>query len=384
MIWLIILSIFTVYSFISLGIVYILAINMDNIDRHVSAECFPPASAGGPKVSMIIPCRNEREDIGKCIESALAQSYRDKEIIVVDGNSEDGTWDAICKYAGRIKALRESERPKGWTGKNWGAYLGYRASDGEILLFVDGDMVLEPDMVTKCVCTMKQEKIDLLSLGPKMVMNGFWEKLMLPLFAQFIMLLYMPPLMNRDRGKWAMANGQFLMARREAYEKSGTHERIRGKIVEDVNLAKMFRASGFRVRFYWASQYLSTRMYRNFAELWEGIVRDIQGEVGRRFHLYLLNALYIVATFYLPVVLALYFAFAGEALLASISAISLIFIVLRMFVFQVGTGSPKWFSLLFPVSMGMYLAMVLAAFSKALRGADVVWKKRHYPITMEE
>ena len=383
MIWLIILSIFTVYSFLSLGIVYMLAINMDNIDKHVSAECFPPASADGPMVSMIIPCRNEQEDIGKCIESALAQSYPDKEIIVVDGNSEDGTWGVICKYAGRIKALRESERPKGWTGKNWGAYLGYRAADGQTLLFVDGDMVLEPDTVTKCVCTMEQEKIDLLSLGPKMVMNGFWEKLMLPLFAQFIMLLYMPPLMNRDRGKWVMANGQFLMARREAYEKSGTHERIKGKIVEDVNLAKMFRASGFRVRFYWASQYLSTRMYRNFAELWEGIVRDIQGEVGRRFHLYLLNALYIVATFYLPVVFALYFAFAGEALLASISAISLIFIVLRMLVFQVGTDSPKWFSLLFPISMGTYLAMVLTAFSKALRGADVVWKKRHYPITIK-
>jgi chlorobactene glucosyltransferase len=381
--WLVVLSIFAAYSFLSLGMVYLLAVNMDNIDRHVSGRDFTSGLAELPLVSIILPVRNERDDIADCIESVIAQDYPRKEVIVVDGNSDDGTWEIVGHYGDKIRSLRESDRPSGWTGKNWGAYLGYRAAKGDILLFVDGDMVLGRGTVSKCVGVMMHEKIDLLSLGPKMVMNGFWEKLMLPLFAQFIMLLYMPPLMNRDRGRWAMANGQFLMAVRDAYEKSGTHEGIRGRIVEDVNLARMFKKNGFRLRFYWASQDLSTRMYRDFVELREGLVRDIQGETGRRYHLYILNVLYILITFYLPLVTFPYFAVTGNALLALISFISVVFILLRMLVFQVGTGSPKWFSLLFPISAGVYMAMVLMAFARALRGEDVIWKKRRYPINPE-
>lgn len=374
---------FAVYSFLSLGTVFLLAANVDSIDDHLPETDERMSRLPMKTVSVIIPCRNEADDIRGCIDSVLDQDYSRFEVIVADGNSEDGTWDILKSYGDRIKAIREEERPAGWTGKNWGAYLGYRASIGEILLFVDGDMVLSPETVSKSVMSMSHERADLLSLGPRMVMKGFWEKLMLPLFAQFIMLLYMPPLMNRDRGRRAMANGQYMMMDRKAYEKCGTHRAISGKIVEDVNLAKLFRKNGMKIRFYWASGYLSTRMYRNGGELWEGVVRDIQGEVGRKYHVHLAGILYLVLTFYLPFWM-LYFSAAGaNFLLLVIALMSITFILLRMLIFQIGTESPAYMALLFPVSIGVYTLISVTAFLRAVGGYTVVWKKRNYSMTRE-
>ena len=374
---------FAVYSFLSLGTVFLLAANVDSIDDHLPETDELMSRLPTKTVSVIIPCRNEADDIRGCIDSVLDQDYSRFEVIVADGNSEDGTWDILQSYGDRIKAIREEERPAGWTGKNWGAYLGYRASIGEILLFVDGDMVLSPETVSKSVMSMSHERADLLSLGPRMVMKGFWEKLMLPLFAQFIMLLYMPPLMNRDRGRRAMANGQYMMMDRKAYEKCGTHRAISGKIVEDVNLAKLFRKNGMKIRFYWASGYLSTRMYRNGGELWEGVVRDIQGEVGRKYHVHLAGILYLVLTFYLPFWM-LYFSAAGaNFLLLVIALMSITFILLRMLIFQIGTESPAYMALLFPVSIGVYTLISVTAFLRAVGGYTVVWKKRNYSMTRE-
>ena len=374
---------FAVYSFLSLGTVFLLAANVDSIDDHLPETDELMSRLPTKTVSVIIPCRNEADDIRGCIDSVLDQDYSRFEVIVADGNSEDGTWDILKSYGDRIKAIREEERPAGWTGKNWGAYLGYRASIGEILLFVDGDMVLSPETVSKSVMSMSHERADLLSLGPRMVMKGFWEKLMLPLFAQFIMLLYMPPLMNRDRGRRAMANGQYMMMDRKAYEKCGTHRAISGKIVEDVNLAKLFRKNGMKIRFYWASGYLSTRMYRNGGELWEGVVRDIQGEVGRKYHVHLAGILYLVLTFYLPFWM-LYFSAAGaNFLLLVIALMSITFILLRMLIFQIGTESPAYMALLFPVSIGVYTLISVTAFLRAVGGYTVVWKKRNYSMTRE-
>ncbi len=374
---------FAVYSFLSLGTVFLLAANVDSIDDHLPETDELMSRLPMKTVSVIIPCRNEEDDIRGCIDSVLDQDYSRFEVIVADGNSEDGTWDILKSYGDRIKAIREEERPAGWTGKNWGAYLGYRASIGEILLFVDGDMVLSPETVSKSVMSMSHERADLLSLGPRMVMKGFWEKLMLPLFAQFIMLLYMPPLMNRDRGRRAMANGQYMMMDRKAYEKCGTHRAISGKIVEDVNLAKLFRKNGMKIRFYWASGYLSTRMYRNGGELWEGVVRDIQGEVGRKYHVHLAGILYLVLTFYLPFWM-LYFSAAGaNFLLLVIALMSITFILLRMLIFQIGTESPAYMALLFPVSIGVYTLISVTAFLRAVGGYTVVWKKRNYSMTRE-
>ena len=136
-----------------------------------------------------------------------------------------------------------------------------------------------------------------------------------------------------------------------------------------------------KIRFYWASGYLSTRMYRNRGELWEGVVRDIQGEVGRKYHIHLAGILYLAFTFYLPFWMMYYSIFDGSLLLLAVSSLSLVFVILRMLIFQIGTGSPAYLALLFPVSIGIYLLISMSAFLRAVAGFKVLWKDRKYSMT---
>ncbi len=365
-----------VYSFFSLGALFILVIRLESL--HEAHSRHGKRGRETPLLSVVIPCRNEAADIARCLDSILAQDYERMEVIVVDGNSEDGTWEILQNYGDGIRAVREKSIPDGWTGKNWAAYSGYRISSGEFILFADADMVLKQSLLTISMETVEGEGIDMLSLGPDIKMIGFWEKAVLPLFAQFVMLLFLPQLMNRDISNWSMANGQFMLMPRKSYEAAGTHGGIRGMIVEDIALAREFRRSGLKVRFYWAGGLISTRMYSSGAEMKGGIVRDLQASIGTGYAAYMLDLLYLALTFYLPVAMVAYSVLAHQFILLVIGAITLLFVILRMLVFQAGTGSPLLYSLIFPVPVGAYMYMICSAFFRALTGKPVEWKGREY------
>lgn len=373
---LVLFIIFAVYSFFSLGAIFLLALSLDNLkDRHASAH---PVKDERPLVSIIIPCRNEAQDISACIDSILNQDYGNIQVIAVDGNSTDGTWERLKSYGDRIIQLKEQEAPEGWTGKNWGAYSGYLESKGEYILFTDADMVFSMELVRFAVETIRNEDVGMLTLGPEMKMKSFWERAVLPLFAQVVMLLFLPQLMNRDISRRSMANGQFMLTRRDSYERACTHKGISGSIVEDVALARAFRANGMKVRFYWAGEMLRTRMYTSLGEMKEGIVRDIQASLGREYEYYLLDAIYLALTFFSPFVMLAYAVSVHQLPLLTIALISLIFVILRMLIFQVGTQSPKWYSLIFAVPVAFYLYTVCSAMARAVTGKPVTWKGRHY------
>lgn len=373
---LVLFIVFAVYSFFSLGAIFLLVLRLDNLSER--NERASPAKEEKPLVSVIVPCRNEAEDITGCIESILSQDYPNLQVIAVDGNSTDGTWEKLQSYGDRIAALREEKVPEGWTGKNWGAYTGYVKAEGDYILFTDADMVFGKGLVTQSVETIQDEDVGMLTLGPEMKMKSFWERAVLPLFAQVVMLLFLPQLMNMDIPGWSMANGQFMLTRRDDYERAGTHRGIRGIILEDVGLARAFRRSGLKVRFYWAGGMLATRMYSSLDEMKEGIVRDIQGSIGNGYGFYVFDILYLLLTFFPPYAMIAYAVLLNQMPLLAIAIISLAFVILRMMIFQVGTKSPAWYSIIYPVPVAFYLYAVCSAMARAITGKPVTWKGRHY------
>lgn len=373
---LVIFLLFAVYSFLSLGAIFILVLDLDNLaERHTR---FGRKIDVQPLVSIIVPCRNEETDICACIDSLLAQDYPLAEIIVVDGESTDGTLEKLQSYGNRIKVLSEPPRPDGWAGKNWGAYTGYLSAKGEYLLFTDADMVMKPDLLSVGMETLVGEGSDMLTLGPKMEMSTFWERIVLPLFAQFVMLLFQPQMMNRDVSDWSIANGQFMLMPRKSYERAGTHRGIAVSIVEDIALAWEFRKRKMRVRFYWAGDYLQTRMYNGPGEMREGIVRDMQASIGRGIGMYIFDVTYLAVTFLSPFAMIAYAAIAQEPVLLSIALLSLALVMLRMLIFQVGTGSHAIYTLIFPIPVGAYIYMICSAFYRSITGKSVLWKGRNY------
>ncbi|MEM3832321.1 MAG: glycosyltransferase family 2 protein [Thermoprotei archaeon] len=140
----------------------------------------------GPLVSIIVPVKNEADTIEECLSSLINLKYKSKEIIVVLGESTDGSEEIVRKFSDEIKIIREPPLPDGWIGKNWACYIGYQNSSGGLLLFTDGDTSHDEYSLSKTVSIIINENVDMITLFPKFIFRSLWEKLITPLIAVFI------------------------------------------------------------------------------------------------------------------------------------------------------------------------------------------------------
>ncbi len=340
----------------------------------------PAPPRGGPspgRVSVVIAARNEEEDLPGCLDAFLAQDYPDLEILVVDGGSTDGTREVARARAPRVTLLEEPPLPPGWVGKSWACSTGAGRTSGAFLLFADADVRLDPSAVRRSVEWAEEERADLVSLAPRLEAVGPWERVVLPFMAQVILTYFRTPRVNHDGSRTAMANGQYLLVRRTAYDAVGGHAAVRGAVLEDVRLAQEFRRQGRRLRVAWAPRLAVTRMYRSRAEMFEGLLKNIH---GTRFSLSRQVGFFagLVGFYYLPLALLPIGAFYGVPSLVALGAI----LWVGLFAKHVGfartlTGHGAW-GLLFPVAVAFYLALLLASIRNGLARRPIAWKGRTY------
>ncbi len=249
-----------------------------------------------PKVSVLVPARNEERNIEKCVSSLLAQDYPAKEIIVLDDNSTDRTAmivEAIAARSRDLKLIRGKPLPPGWIGKNYACYQLAEAAQGEWFLFTDADTVHSPFSVSASLKAALEEKADFLSLIPHIETVSFWEKVLLPVIPFGLLCFWPLGLMNSiPYYRAVMALGPFMMVRREVYRRAGGYEAIRNNIVDDIALAREVKKAGGRVTIMDGTDLVSVRFYRNFREIWDGLSKSIFGALD-----YSLTtaALYIIA-----------------------------------------------------------------------------------------
>ncbi len=230
-----------------------------------------------PKVSVIVPARNEEKNITNCLENLLNQNYLDYEIIVVDDRSTDKTPDLLThtKTIAKIpfKTIRIEKLPPGWTGKNYAMFTGSRGAEGDWLLFTDADTTHKRESVQSAVACVLEKNIDFLTLAPEVESKSFWEETVQPLAVSSLALWFNPEKINDPKSEVVLANGQFLLIRKTAYEKVGGNESVKGEVVEDVELAKKIRAAGYLVQFLNGTNLYSTRMYGSLGEIKTGWTR---------------------------------------------------------------------------------------------------------------
>jgi glycosyltransferase involved in cell wall biosynthesis len=233
---------------------------------------------GNPEVSIIVPARNEEASLGDCLRSLVAQTGVDFEIIVVDDGSTDQTREiaeTIGSKSGNVRVISAQPLPPRWTGKNNAVVSGVSTSRGKWLLFTDADTVHLPGSLARALTEAMREKADLLSYSPEQVVVSFAERSVMPVvFAE--LATHYPLAKVRDQNSGIVAaNGQYILTRRGAYNAVGTHAAVAGEILEDVALAKAFRAAGFRVFFRYGGDAVRTRMYRNWAQLRDGWTKNL-------------------------------------------------------------------------------------------------------------
>ncbi len=233
--------------------------------------------ASGRLVSIIIPARNESAIIADVVRSILATTYDPFELLVVDDRSTDDTAAIVHGLSDpRLRLVPGEELPQGWYGKPWACYQGYRAAKGEILLFTDADTRHAPDLLGRAVGALVQERAGLVTVFPFQRCVTFWERVVMPQIWFLLALRYQPAAVNRARRERdVIANGQFILTTREAYEAAGTHEAVRSEVAEDLALAQTFFRRGLKVHFASAERLMETRMYRSLSELIEGWSKNI-------------------------------------------------------------------------------------------------------------
>jgi chlorobactene glucosyltransferase len=234
-------------------------------------------AAAGRLVSIIIPARNESAVIGTVVSSILATTYRPFELLIVDDRSTDDTAEVVERLADpRVRLIRGAELPEGWYGKPWACFQGYRAAQGELLLFTDADTKHQPELLTQAVGALLEQKAGLVTVSPHQECVTFWERLVMPQIWFLLALRYHPAAVNRARkARDVIANGQFILATRRAYEAAGTHEAVRHEVAEDLALAQSFLRQGQRLHFAFAERLMETRMYHGLAHLIEGWSKNI-------------------------------------------------------------------------------------------------------------
>lgn len=228
-------------------------------------------------MSVIVPARNESSTIATVVRSILATNYHPFELLVVDDQSTDGTAALVESLAdSRLRLIRGEELPDGWYGKPWACYQGYRAATGDILLFTDADTQHSVELLGRAVGALIQEQAGLLTVSPHQRCVTFWERVVMPQILFLLALRYHPPAVNRARQERdVIANGQFILTTREAYEAAGTHAAVRHEVAEDLALAQTFLRHGLKLHFSFAERLMETRMYQGLSSMIEGWSKNI-------------------------------------------------------------------------------------------------------------
>jgi len=267
---------------VGIGGVWILLFLMGLAEHLQTIRLRPPKdedTSDLPRVSIIVPARNEENNIGPCLETLVAQTHKDIEIIVVDDNSTDKTGEVIDQAAEkdpRIKPIHLTELPAGWTGKcnamNQAILQG--KPTGEWLLFTDADTLHNPGSVSTGLRFAQKKQVDFLTLVPHLGAHSFWEKLMQPTMFALIAVFNKPKAINDPNRPEAFANGQFMLVKREAYQKSGGHDAVCGKILDDSELARSMVRAGYRMFVAQGRDLFTTRMYMSLSDLIEGWTKN--------------------------------------------------------------------------------------------------------------
>jgi cellulose synthase/poly-beta-1,6-N-acetylglucosamine synthase-like glycosyltransferase len=250
-----------------------------------------PVTAG-PLVSVIIPARDEERTIERTVRAFFAQTFFAQagpalEIIVVNDRSTDATGAILARLASedsRLTVIDNTEPPTGWLGKPWALHQGSLRAHGELLLFVDADVVYEPDAVAAAVTHLQQSGSPMLSMFPRFVMRGFWEHVSMPNLAFFAYTVAPLWLSNRTRHAiLGIGAGTGNLVRALDYKAAGGHEALRDAVVDDVALARLFRRSGRRTIVARADDLISVRMYEGLGEVVRGFTKNGFATLGRSY-----------------------------------------------------------------------------------------------------
>ncbi|HEX8983021.1 MAG TPA: glycosyltransferase [Ktedonobacterales bacterium] len=355
-----------------------------NLRFLASAQRLAASATSGraPRVSVLVPARNEIRGITACVESLLQQTYPDVELIVLDDGSTDGTTEALAALQSRFPALqvmRDADNPPpGWNGKSAACAQLATHATGEWLLFTDADTIHQPTSVASGLAQALGLRVALLSAIPLQQTRSWSERILVSFILDFLPLVGvdLSAMWSGARGR-TVANGQYILAHAESYRALGGHASIATALVDDFALAQRFRESGHTVALVNGVSLLSCRMYTSAGEVWNGFTKNLLGALtstGERPNVlwYPLFAWGYASVFVLPIA----YLIIGEQ--RELAAVALGWLFLLRAATGIYLKRPLDEILTTPLAAWAVMALALSAMVRRWRGRGIEWKGRQY------
>ncbi len=359
------------YSVTVLVLGLILLVSAANAGWAMRLERLPCRGLYRPTLSILIPARNEAGSIRRCLDGVFAVAPPACEVIVYDDQSSDDT-PAILEACRRaypaLRVLCGTGKPEGWTGKSWACQSLYNASSGEVLLFLDADVSLSGACLDRAVPFLREQNLALLSCFPRQQMGSLGEWLVVPLMNWLLLSLLPLNLVARSpRASLAAANGQFMLFRRDAYERIGTHAAVRHSVVDDLAFARLVKRAGLRMMAVLSRGEVSCRMYRGGGESFRGFMKNFFPGTGLSGPVFVVLVSVLFAVFFLPLVLVA----AHPAILVPVALV----VAIRLLVSVASGQTIIWNWLLHPLQMIVLLMLAAASLFVTMTGT-ASWKGR--------
>jgi len=253
-----------------------------------------------PRVTIVVPAKDEAGGMRACVGGLLSQNYPTYDVLIVDDRSTDGTAEILDELAadGSFKVMHVPQNglPPGWLGKCHALHRATREVESPWILFVDSDVTLRPDALRDTMALALERKYDAISLLTGLNGRTIWEKLMIPIAGGTWAIMFQVSMTNEDnRVDHAYANGQFILTKRDVYERAGNHEAVRGDVCEDCALFRRLKNRGARVRFLSGGHLTAITMHATLADLRSGWGRIYAGtDHYKPLRLYLTIAVVVV------------------------------------------------------------------------------------------
>jgi len=352
--------------------------------RHIRtlAGLSAPAPAIWPRVSVIMPAKDEAAGIGPALATRLADDYPDVELIVVDDRSTDGTGDIARSAAGsdsRVRVLRVDELPDRWLGKVHALEAGQQVATGEWLLFSDADVHVVPGALRRAVAVAERDRLDMLALVPEYTASSTVVAVVWTVFLRTMGLALSPTAIRDPKSKQALGSGAFNLVRRSAFERTPGFEWIRLETADDVGLAMLVKRAGGRLEVMNGRRSASVEIYPGVSDFIRGLEKNGGTTAAHPWRFTAGIALFLLIDWSPFVALGLG-VFAGPAWLAVLGAaalVSMTFAHVAALRFNTGRWLP---ALLWPVGSALFAFGTLRATWLVHHRGGVMWRGTFHPL----
>lgn len=323
-----------------------------------------------PVVSVILAARNEQETIERCLASLSDQNYNNYEIIVADDRSTDKTGQIVRENYPGVTLVPVSSLPEGCAGKSHAISIAVKHARGKWLLFTDADTVHSKYTILAPLNYAIQNSLDMLSLLPQPITIGFWEKTVQPLISLMLFKLFPLERINRRESNTSFACGQYILIRRDAYDKIGGHEELRTFPLEDIEMARNAKDKKLNTRLLFGSDTFQTRMYSSLRELWIGW--------GRIYYLLFCNRIWVLPIVILFILILSILPYIGIFFQPWTALLQLLFMHLSLERAYSYIAAERRYIWTHPLGCLVMMGILWSAFWKKITKQGVTWRGKIY------